>query len=114
MAGPAHQGLGAFQLEFRIIALAERAVAVAGQHGAEFGQAHVAVHFGVTAAHDVEVEFGGGGFDYLGAQRVFGGPERLDGAEVVQAGLPVGRLADEAGGGGAGRGGPLPRVRARA
>ena len=86
MTGAAHQGLGAFQFEIGVVAFAECAVAVAGEDGAEVGQAHVAVHFGITAADDVAVEFGGGGFDYLGAQRVFGGPERLDGAEVVQAG----------------------------
>src|SRR5947208_331324 len=51
-----HDGLRALELELGVVALAERAVAVARQQMADLAQPHRLVGLGVAALHDVEAE----------------------------------------------------------
>jgi hypothetical protein len=60
------------------------------ENGAQLGDAHGAIHLGVAAAGDVEVETLVIGGDCLGAERTLGGPARLDGAEAREAPLAPG------------------------
>src|SRR5689334_15515551 len=54
MARALHDGLAALELELGVVALAERAVAVARQQVADLAQPHRLVGLGVAAARDVE------------------------------------------------------------
>ena len=64
-----HDGLLALEGDVRVVALAERAVAVAGEQMANLAQPHFLVGLGILAARDVEVENCVAGFQHLHLQR---------------------------------------------
>src|ERR1700727_509324 len=76
MARAAHDGLGSRQLDARIVALAERPAAIAGEDVADVAKSHGAIGLRVAAAPDVEVEHAGPVVDELDRQRVVLRPER--------------------------------------
>src|ERR1700722_18119928 len=70
MARAAHGGLGPLELDARVVALAERAVAVAGEDVADVAEAHGSIRLRVAATLHVEVEHAGPVVDDLDRQRV--------------------------------------------
>src|SRR5882757_8129762 len=76
VAGALHDGLGALELELGVVALAERAVAVARQQMADLAQTHRLVGLGVAALHDVELERRVALLLDLDLERAALGPER--------------------------------------
>ena len=89
MACPFHDGLAALEGDRGVEALAERAVAAARQDAPQGAQPHVPVQFGVTAARDIEGEFGRRGFLHVQPERVFGGPEGENIFQVYKVGHVV-------------------------
>src|SRR5512134_2704409 len=64
-----HDGLFAFKLETRIIALTEAAVSVAGQKMADLAEAHGLVGFSIAAARDIEIKASIRSFQHIDFER---------------------------------------------
>src|SRR6185369_1432786 len=101
-----HDRLLAFERDFGVITLAERAVAIAGQQVPYLAEAHFLVGLGVSASDDIKVESLIAGFQDLHLERAIGGPKLIELDEVSHRGDPIwgtfckllalgdGRLAD--------------------
>src|SRR5271163_3266299 len=84
MARAAPDRLRPGQFDTRIIALAESAVAVAGQDIADLAEAHRTIRLGVAATPDVEIEHPWLIVDDLDRQRVVLRPQRQDRLEAFE------------------------------
>ena len=72
-----HDGLRALELEAGVVALAEGAVALAGEQVADLAEPHVAVHLGVLAARHVEAIARLALLQHLGLERAAARPQLL-------------------------------------
>ena len=77
-----HDGLLALEGNVRVIAVAERAIAVAGEQMADIAQSHFLVGLGILAARDVEVEHRVAGRQHLHLKRAVAGPVLIEFDEV--------------------------------
>src|SRR5690606_36660113 len=90
-----HDGLLPIKLDIGIVALAERAVAIAGHQMADLPQPHLTVGLGVPASCNVEIERRVRSFQHLDLQRAVMGPEIVELDEIGHAGDAAGSTPGE-------------------